>query len=201
MQWIAPSGERTLQNQTLEKRLWEAADPGFDANSGLTSAQCTSTPVLGLIFLGSRRRGLPSAARAVEKSTTSSRRGPSRIDDPGAYHAERAVHLTPNARYDHLLNLPGRRERRPEDKRSDGGHQRSATRSLPACCRAMYQIFSSRTAQGALLKKFPKFPRLLNTMPSEGSMNTSLWRVRPDRGPQGRRVFHAEQHRPPALVR
>jgi type I restriction enzyme M protein len=36
-------------NQTLEKRLWEAADQ-LRANSGLTSEQY-STPVLGLIFL------------------------------------------------------------------------------------------------------------------------------------------------------
>jgi type I restriction enzyme M protein len=48
MQWIAPS-ERDTANQTLEKRLWEAADQ-LRANSGLTSAQY-STPVLGLIFL------------------------------------------------------------------------------------------------------------------------------------------------------
>ena len=48
MQWIAPS-EKDTANQTLEKRLWEAADQ-LRANSGLTSAQY-STPVLGLIFL------------------------------------------------------------------------------------------------------------------------------------------------------
>jgi type I restriction enzyme M protein len=48
MQWIAPS-EKDTANQTLEKRLWEAADQ-LRANSGLTAAQY-STPVLGLIFL------------------------------------------------------------------------------------------------------------------------------------------------------
>jgi type I restriction enzyme M protein len=117
MQWIAPS-EKDTANQTLEKRLWEAADQ-LRANSGLTSAQY-STPVLGLIFLrfaearfAKRRAELenpPSPARAGEGkgegTSRMSRRGPSRIDDPGAYHAEGVIYLTPNARYDHLLNLP-----------------------------------------------------------------------------------------------
>ena len=48
MHWIAPS-ERDTATDTLEKRLWNAADQ-FRANSGLTAAQY-SAPVLGLIFL------------------------------------------------------------------------------------------------------------------------------------------------------
>ena len=48
---------------------------------------------------------MPSAAHSW-RNPPSSRRGPSRIDDPGAYHAEGVIYLTPNARYDHLLNLP-----------------------------------------------------------------------------------------------
>jgi len=48
MQWIAPS-EKDLATDTLEKRLWAAADQ-LRANSGLTSQQ-QSQPVLGLIFL------------------------------------------------------------------------------------------------------------------------------------------------------
>lgn len=48
MLWIAPS-EKDTGTQTLEDRLWQAADQ-LRANSGLTSAQY-STPVLGLIFL------------------------------------------------------------------------------------------------------------------------------------------------------
>jgi type I restriction enzyme M protein len=117
MQWIAPS-EKDTANQTLEKRLWEAADQ-LRANSGLTASQY-STPVLGLIFLrfaearfAKRRAELenpPSPARAGEGkgegTSRMSRRGPSRIDDPGAYHAEGVIYLTLNARYDHLLNLP-----------------------------------------------------------------------------------------------
>ena len=48
LQWIAPS-ERDTDSQTLENRLWAAADQ-LRANSGLTSTQY-SQPVLGLIFL------------------------------------------------------------------------------------------------------------------------------------------------------
>ena len=47
MRWIAPT-EKDTANQTLEKRLWAAADQ-FRANSGLKAEQY-STPVLGLIF-------------------------------------------------------------------------------------------------------------------------------------------------------
>src|SRR6266850_5669824 len=104
MQWIAPSEKDTATN-TLEKRLWEAADQ-LRANSGLTAAQY-STPVLGLIFLrfaearfAKRRAELenpPSPAKAGEGKgegvSRISRRGPSRIDDPGAYHAEGVIYL------------------------------------------------------------------------------------------------------------
>ena len=48
MQWIT-SLFKDLASDTLEKRLWDAADQ-FRANSGLTSTQY-SQPVLGLIFL------------------------------------------------------------------------------------------------------------------------------------------------------
>ena len=45
MRWVAPT-EKDTANETLEKRLWAAADQ-LRANSGLNSAQY-STPVLGL---------------------------------------------------------------------------------------------------------------------------------------------------------
>ena len=48
MHWTAPS-EKDTATDTLEKRLWAAADQ-FRANSGLSAAQY-SQPVLGLIFL------------------------------------------------------------------------------------------------------------------------------------------------------
>jgi type I restriction enzyme M protein len=48
MHWIAPA-EKDAGTETLENRLWAAADQ-LRANSGLTSGQY-SQPVLGLIFL------------------------------------------------------------------------------------------------------------------------------------------------------
>ena len=103
MQWIATS-EKDTANQTLEKRLWEAADQ-LRANSGLTSAQY-STPVLGLIFLRFAETRFAKRRNELEKTAASGRRASSRIDEPAAYHAEGVVYLTPNARFDQLLNLP-----------------------------------------------------------------------------------------------
>jgi len=48
MHWIAPPEKGTAAD-TLEKRLWAAADQ-FPANSGLKPQEC-SGPILGLDFL------------------------------------------------------------------------------------------------------------------------------------------------------
>jgi len=102
MQWIAPS-EKDISTDTLENRLWAAADQ-LRANSGLTSAQY-STPVLGLIFLRFADTRFAKRRATLEKAAASSRRG-SRMDDPAAYNAEGVLYLTPNARFDKLLHLP-----------------------------------------------------------------------------------------------
>lgn len=102
MQWIAPS-EKDISTDTLENRLWAAADQ-LRANSGLTSAQY-STPVLGLIFLRFADARFAKRRTTLEKTAASSRRG-SRMDDPAAYHAEGVLYLAPNARFDKLLHLP-----------------------------------------------------------------------------------------------
>jgi type I restriction enzyme M protein len=102
MQWIAPS-EKDISTDTLENRLWAAADQ-LRANSGLTSAQY-STPVLGLIFLRFADTRFAKRQATLEKAAASSRRG-SRMDDPAAYNAEGVLYLTPNARFDKLLHLP-----------------------------------------------------------------------------------------------
>ena len=91
MQWIAPS-EKDTSTDTLENRLWAAADQ-LRANSGLTSAQY-STPVLGLIFLRCADTRFAKRRATLGKTAASSRRG-SRIDDPAAYHAEGVLYLTP----------------------------------------------------------------------------------------------------------
>lgn len=102
MHWIAPS-EKDAANDTLEKRLWAAADQ-FRANSGLSAAQY-SQPVLGLIFLRFAEVRFAKQRAILEKASASSRRG-SRVDEPAAYHAEGILYLTSSARFDFLLNLP-----------------------------------------------------------------------------------------------
>ena len=94
MQWIAPS-EKDIANDALEKRLWEAADQ-LRANSGLTAAQY-SAPVLGLIFLRFAEARFAKRRAELEKAGSAGRRGSSRIDEPGAYHAEGVVYLTPRS--------------------------------------------------------------------------------------------------------
>src|SRR4249919_2047762 len=102
MLWIAPS-ERDTGAETLENRLWAAADQ-LRANSGLTSAQY-SQPVLGLIFLRFAEVRFLVQRAALENQATGGRRG-SRVDDPAAYQAQGILYLTPHAQFDHLLRLP-----------------------------------------------------------------------------------------------
>jgi type I restriction enzyme M protein len=103
MHWIAPS-ERDTATNTLEQRLWSAADQ-FRANSGLTAAQY-SAPVLGLIFLRFAETRFTIRRKELEATASTSRRATSRADDPTAYHAEGVMYLPEAARFDHLLNLP-----------------------------------------------------------------------------------------------
>lgn len=101
MRWIAPS-ERDAATADLEKRLWNAADE-LRANSSLSSAQY-SQPVLGLIFLRFADAKFQALRAKLEKEPKG-RRG-SRIDKPGAYHAEGVVYLAPEARFVELLEYP-----------------------------------------------------------------------------------------------
>ena len=71
MRWVTPT-EKDAATDTLEKRLWEAADQ-LRANSGLTSAQY-SAPVLGLIFLRFAEARFTQRRTALDKSGGSSRR-------------------------------------------------------------------------------------------------------------------------------
>jgi type I restriction enzyme M protein len=110
MHWIAPS-ERDIASDTLEKRLWNAADQ-FRANSGLTAAQY-SAPVLGLIFLlfaetrfAKRHAELLPSPAGGRGAGGEGRRASNRADEPAAYHAEGVIFLPHSARFAHLLNLP-----------------------------------------------------------------------------------------------
>lgn len=102
MIWIAPP-KKDDDNKTLEKRLWDAADQ-LRANSNLTPQQY-SQPVLGLIFLRFAEVRFSALRAKLEKKAAGSRRG-SKVDDPGAYHEEGVLYLTPGARFDYLLDLP-----------------------------------------------------------------------------------------------
>ena len=102
MEWVAPQ-EKDEASETLEKRLWDAADQ-FRANSGLT-AQQYSSPVLGLIFLRFAEVRFIAQRAKLEKAGSSSRRG-SRVEDPTAYHADAVLYLPPEARFENLLRLP-----------------------------------------------------------------------------------------------
>lgn len=102
MHWIAPS-EKTTASATLEKRLWDSADQ-FRANSGL-KAQEYSGPILGLIFLRFAEARFTATRASLEAAGASDRRG-SRVDEPGAYHAESGLYLPAEARFGYLLNRP-----------------------------------------------------------------------------------------------
>ncbi|GEJ55945.1 type I restriction-modification system subunit M [Anaeromyxobacter diazotrophicus] len=101
MRWIAPT-EKDLATETLEKRLWTAADE-LRANSGLTSAQY-GQPILGLIFLRFADAKFAARRAALDKVATG-RRG-SRVDEPTAYHEKGVLYLAPAARFDGLRDYP-----------------------------------------------------------------------------------------------
>lgn len=102
VKWVAPS-EKDNDTNTLEKRLWEAADQ-LRANSGLNPQQY-SGPVLGLIFLRLAEVRFAKQRAELQKQASGGRRR-SRLDDPAAYHADGILFLAPNARCDFLLSLP-----------------------------------------------------------------------------------------------
>jgi type I restriction enzyme M protein len=152
MIWIAPS-EKDTDNAALEKRLWDAADQ-FRANSGLKSQEY-SAPVLGLIFLRFAEVRFTARRTNLEKAGVSSRRG-SRVDDPGAYHAEGILYLPAEARFDYLLNRP--------ESENIGAKVNAAMRDiekhnpqLAGVLPKTYNLFTS-TLLKELLKKVSEIP-------------------------------------------
>lgn len=166
MHWIAPS-EKDAANDTLEKRLWGAADQ-LRANSGLT-AQQYSAPVLGLIFLRFAEVRFTKRRAALEKESASSRRG-SRVDEPTAYHAEGVIYLAETARFDSLLKLPEGADvgKAINEAMADiEKHNLQLAGVLPRT----FQVFSS-TLLKELLKKVSEIPAASTTTPSDASTNT-----------------------------
>jgi type I restriction enzyme M protein len=156
MQWIAPS-EKDAANETLEKRLWAAADQ-FRANSGLKSQEY-SAPVLGLIFLRFAEVRFAAQRAKLERVSSSSRRG-SRLDEPAAYHAEGILYLPAEARFDYLLNLP--------EAQNIGAKINAAMRDiekqntqLAGVLPKTYNLFTS-TLLKELLKKVSEIPASLD---------------------------------------
>lgn len=156
MQWIAPS-EKDLATDTLEKRLWAAADQ-FRANSGLSAAQY-SQPVLGLIFLRFAEVRFTVQRTKLEKSSGSSRRG-SRVDEPAAYHADGILYLASSARFDYLVSLPEATDigaKVNEAMRDIEKHNAQLAGVLPKT----YNLFTS-TLLKELLKKVSEIPSSLD---------------------------------------
>src|SRR3989338_3230366 len=156
MQWIAPP-EKNGANETLEKKLWDAADQ-LRANSGLTAAQY-SQPVLGLIFLRFAESRFQKRRKSLKKSSASSRRG-SRVDDASAYHAEGALYLASEARFDDLLAYPegGRGGKSLGQGVNDA--MRAIERDNPqlaGVCPKTYEVFDARTLK-ELLKHVSTIP-------------------------------------------
>jgi type I restriction enzyme M protein len=102
MQWIAPT-EKDTATDTLEKRLWAAANQLW-AGAGLKQSDY-SEPILGLIFLRFAEVRFNARRAELEKAGASARRG-SKVDDPTAYHAEGVLFLASGARFAELLQLP-----------------------------------------------------------------------------------------------
>jgi type I restriction enzyme M protein len=155
MHWIAPS-EKDAANDTLEKRLWAAADQ-LRANSGLTSQQY-SLPVLGLIFLRFAEVRFDKRRAELESAGASGRRA-SRVDDPTAYHAEGVIYLSAKARFATLLNLPEGADvgKAVNDAMADIEKQNP---QLAGVLPRTYQVFTS-TLLKELLKKVSEIPATL----------------------------------------
>ena len=156
MLWIAPT-EKDTANASLEKRLWDAADQ-FRANSGL-KAQEYSGPILGLIFLRFAHVRFALQYDQLAQAASSSRRG-SRVDEPAAYHATGTLYLAPEARFDHLLNLP--------EVADIGARVNAAMRDierhnpqLAGVLPKTYNLFTS-TLLKELLKKISEIPATLD---------------------------------------
>jgi type I restriction enzyme M protein len=165
MIWIAPS-DKDSSAATLEKRLWDAADQ-FRANSGL-KAQEYSGPILGLIFLRFAEVRFAALRTKLESAASSSRRG-SRLDDPGAYHAEAVLYLPAATRFDALLTFPegGRTVKNPaghDEHQSIGQAVNEAMRliesgnsQLAGVLPKTYQLFEAKLLK-ELLKKVSEIP-------------------------------------------
>ncbi len=193
MHWIAPSGKDSATD-TLEKRLWDAADQ-FRANSGLKPQEYSAAgPRPHLPALRRSPLQQPSA-RSLEKAGASSRRGHGWTNPPPT--TPRASSTSPpNARFDYLLNLPEAADigaKVNEAMRDIEKHNPQLAGVLPKT----YNLFTS-TLLKELLKKVSEIPASARLRRLRAHLRILPRRVRHDRRPGRRRVLHARQHRPAA---
>ncbi len=156
MNWVATS-EKDAGTDTLEKRLWDAADQ-FRANSSLSAAQY-SQPVLGLIFLRFAEVRFAAQRNKLDKTSASSRRG-SRVDDPSAYHADGILFLPATSRFDYLLSLPEAADIGAKVNDAMRDIEKNNTQ-LSGVLPKTYNIFTSTLLKG-LLKKVSEIPASLD---------------------------------------
>lgn len=158
--WIAPS-ERDAERDSLEKKLWDAADE-MRANSGLKSSEY-SNPVLGLIFLRFAEVRYAHAREQLEKEGASSRRG-SRVDEPAAYHAKGIIYLERTARYDYLLEYPEGGKGKVSLAQAVNEAMRTIERDNPQLSGVLpktYERFSDPAALKSLIKTISTIPESL----------------------------------------
>ena len=158
--WVAPT-ERDAGRDSLEKKLWAAADE-MRANSGLKSSEY-SNPVLGLIFLRFAEVRYANARKELEKQEAGGRRA-SRLDDPTAYHARGVIFLDPVARYDHLLTFPEGGLKGVSLSQTVNEAMRAIERDNPQLSGVLpktYERFSDPAALKSLIKTISTIPASL----------------------------------------
>ncbi|MEZ4790906.1 MAG: class I SAM-dependent DNA methyltransferase [Flavobacteriales bacterium] len=158
--WVAPT-ERDTERETLEKKLWDAADE-MRANSGLKASEY-SNPVLGLLFLRFAEVRYAAARKELEAQGASSRRG-NRADEPAAYHAKGIIYLEPAARYDHLLGYPEGGRDGVSLAQAVNEAMRAIERDNPQLAGVLpktYERFSDPAALKSLLKTISTIPASL----------------------------------------
>ncbi len=195
MQWIAPT-EKDTGTETLEKRLWAAAD-ALPRQLRPHAAQVLAArprPDLPALRRGPLRR---AARRAGEGQAAGSppRLAAWMIPPPTTPRASSTSR--PTARFDHLLTPARGRGRRRRPSTTRCATSRSTTRSSPASCRRPTNLFTEHAAQGAAQEGL-RDSRRRGLRRLRPHLRVLPRRVRPHRRPEGRRVLHAEQHRPPA---
>jgi type I restriction enzyme M protein len=186
----------TADLQVVESRLWAAADQLW-ANTGL-SPSAFSTPVLGLIFLRYADKRFTEAEAALD-----AKRIPADEREPMDYQAQGVLYLPQEARFSHLLTL------------TEGANLGKAIATAMTLVEEHNPELKGVLPRGYNLLPNATLVELLRLLAPAGLGGGRLRQgvrvlprqLRPEGGPEGRRLLHAHQHRaadrrdPPALPR